>query len=205
MSATRRARRLAVLAVPVAGLVAVLGAAGCSTTDDTALPTTAGSRPAGSAVESSTTTSTAADATTAVQTPTSGARLPTAPTSTPGAPTTAPPTTAASTAPAITSIHGPTSADCDAPTGMVTITVTYTAANATNVEYLAPGSDRPGAQAASGSVQFNYDCSQASQVFKVRAFDEFNGSDAKDPSPYASVTVNRRLTGASTTTTSTAP
>ncbi len=49
----------------------------------------------------------------------------------------------------------------------------------------------------------NFDCSKSSQEYKIRAFNDFaaNGSDAKDPSPYKSVIVQRGTVGGSTTTT----
>ena len=105
--------------------------------------------------------------------------------------------------PSVTGVSGPSSVGCTAPTGTMTITITYKVANAKNIEYLQPGSARPGAGPATGSVMVNFDCSQTSQVYKIRAFNDFasNGSDAKDPSPYQSVTVQRgTITGSTTTT-----
>lgn len=198
-------RRLAVLALPVAGLVALLGATACSTTDEAVSASASGSRPSTPAEIGTSIVPPTAAADPAPQTPTSPAPTtdagPPAPGSGGGSPT---PTTAPSTAPVVSSIQGPGGADCATASGTVAITVTYTFANAAYVEYLAPGSDRPGADAADGSVMFNYDCTQASQVFKIRAFNEFDGSDSKDPSPYVSVTVARHLADTSTTST-TAP
>jgi hypothetical protein len=76
---------------------------------------------------------------------------------------------------------------------MVNFTLTYQVANAKYVEYLVPGASRPGADAATGSLLLSYDCSHASATYQIRAFNEFVGSDSKDPSPYVSVTVQRHL------------
>jgi hypothetical protein len=108
-----------------------------------------------------------------------------------------------SSAPSVGSVTGPSSVGCTAPSGTVTITISYTVANAKNIEYLQPGATRPGAGPATGSVMVNFDCSKTSQEYKIRAFNDFaaNGSDAKDPSPYKSVIVQRGTVGGSTTTT----
>jgi hypothetical protein len=110
-----------------------------------------------------------------------------------------------STAPTVTSATGPGTINCPDMTSTVTFTAHYSVTNAKFVEYLQPGSARPGAGNATGSVMLNYDCSMPSATYKIRAFNEFNGSDSKDPSPYVAFTVNRKLTGSSSTTSTTHP
>jgi hypothetical protein len=107
-----------------------------------------------------------------------------------------------STAPVVTSATGPGTAACPDQTSLVTITAHYSVANAKYVEYLQPGATRPGAGPASGTVMLNFDCSKTSAVYKIRAFNEFNGSDSKNPSPYVSFTVTRKLTGSSSSSSS---
>jgi hypothetical protein len=116
---------------------------------------------------------------------------------------------ATGTAPSVTGASGPATVNCPTATSMVAFTAHFTTANAKYVEYLSPDATRPGAGPANGSVMLNYNCAKPSEVFKIRAFNEFNGPDSKDPSPYVSFTVTRKLatptTSSSSTSTTKAP
>ena len=102
----------------------------------------------------------------------------------------------------MTSATGPGTVSCPDQTSTVSFTAHYAVVNAKYIEYLQPGSARPGAGDANGSVMLNYNCASPSATYQIRAFNEFNGSDAKDPSPYVSFTVTRKLTTSSSSSSS---
>jgi hypothetical protein len=103
----------------------------------------------------------------------------------------------------VSNVKGPGTVTCNPGDTSVPVTITYSFVNAKYIEYLNPGADRPGGGPATGSVTMNNPCAQATAVFKIRGFNEYNGSDAKDPGPYVSVTVTRSGSTASSSTTTT--
>jgi hypothetical protein len=125
-------------------------------------------------------------------TPGTSAPKPPPPAPKPPAPTSGGGTNAA---PTVTSFHGPAGGvHCVSQYDMDEFfNATYTVAHARYVEWLEPTSDRPGSGNADGTVSLHFDCSKSSQVFKLRAFNEYNGMDSKNPSAYVTITVNRVL------------